>query len=340
MAAYPDDTYRNGLPRLSSDNPLCGNEMNCRTTPSLFFLLVALLFPSRSSGQEVEALSLDSLLNLSVSTAAKYDQKTEEAPASVTIIPAEQIASYGYNTIAEVLGAVRGFYLANDHQRTYVGTRGFNRMLDQNNRVRLLLNGHTLNEGTYGSAPLDKDFGLDLDMVERIEVVRGPGSVLYGTGAMFAVVNVITKSAPTNDGLTILGDGGSFGYARSSFTFVRAYSDLKIFATGELTQVDGQDLYFKEFDSPATKNGIAHQRDWSNSQGGMVRAIYFNLNVASQPLLDHMRRALRLNNIFDTRYYVPSGRQHIQDRIVTGWAQRTIPNCDRSLILLAAHCTG
>jgi len=248
-------------------------------------LAILVLSPPDASGQEVEALSLDSLLNLNVSTASKYDQTMEEAPASVTIVTAEQINRYGYTTIAEVLGSVRGFYLANDHQRTYVGTRGFNRMLDQNNRILLLLNGHTLNEGTYGSASLDKDFGLDLDMVERIEVVRGPGSVLYGTGAMFAVVNIITKTAPSNEGLIVHGDGGSHGYMRSTLTYAHAFSELKVFATGALTDIAGQDLYFKEFDSPSTNNGIAENRDWSNYQGGMVRALYSGWSL--QGLFSH-----------------------------------------------------
>jgi iron complex outermembrane receptor protein len=145
------------------------------------------------AAQDVAALSLDSLLSINVSTAARYDQSVLEAPASVTIVTAEQIQQYGYRTLADLLNGVKGFYLASDHQRTYLGIRGFNRMIDQNNRVLLLLNGHTLHESAYGSVPLGMDFGLDLNSIERVEIVRGPGSALYGTGALFAVINIITK---------------------------------------------------------------------------------------------------------------------------------------------------
>ena len=64
---------------------------------------------------------------------------------------------------------------------------------DYNARILLLVDGHRLNDNVFGSALLGTEFALDLDIIERIEIIRGPSSSLYGTSAFFAVINVITK---------------------------------------------------------------------------------------------------------------------------------------------------
>ena len=225
--------------------------------------------------QDVDSLSLESLLSENVSTASKYKQSVAEAPASVTIITAEQIQRYGYTSLAELLGAVRGFYLSRDRLLTHLGTRGFNRMIDYNNRVLVLLNGHTLNDRVTGTAPISERAVLDMSMIDRVEVVRGPGSVLYGTGAMFAVVNIVTKKAPANDGLSVNAELGTLGRLKSAATFGKAFSNgLEIFATGTLADIGGPDLYFSEFDTPATNNGIAEDLAWTRYYGGHVSARY------------------------------------------------------------------
>ena len=223
--------------------------------------------------QDVDSLSLESLLSANISTASKYEQTVAEAPASVTIITAEQIQRYGYRSLDEVLGTIRGFYLSKDRLLSYLGTRGFNRMIDYNNRVLVLLNGHTLNDRLTGSAPVGERAVLDLSMVDRVEVVRGPGSVLYGTGAMFAVVNIVTKQAPAHDGLDVRTELGSEGHLKSKMTFGKAFSNgLDLFATAAAADIAGPDLYFNEFDDPTTNNGIAEGRDWSQYYGGHVAA--------------------------------------------------------------------
>ena len=83
----------------------------------MFFLVLcisAYLVPhsrtAQTGGQDIQDVSLDSLLNVQISAAAKYEQKMSEAPASVTIITSEDIERYGYRTLEEVLMSVRGFY--------------------------------------------------------------------------------------------------------------------------------------------------------------------------------------------------------------------------------------
>jgi len=117
-------------------------------------------------------ISLEELLNVRISTAVKYEQTIREAPASVTIITSEDIERYGYRTLDEVLMSVRGFYTRNDRNYVYMGVRGLSRPGDYDNRILVLVNGHTLNENIYGAPFFGTDLGMNLAVIERIEIVR------------------------------------------------------------------------------------------------------------------------------------------------------------------------
>ncbi len=148
----------------------------------------AIIFLGTLNGQDMgiypDIGSLDSLLNIKIDAAAKYSQSIREAPASVTVITAADIADYHYQTVGDALGSVRGFYLSYDRAYLYLGVRGFSRPSDYNNRILILLNGHTMNENIFDFALIGTALGMHLNNVERIEIVQGPGSVLYGSRAI------------------------------------------------------------------------------------------------------------------------------------------------------------
>ena len=129
----------------------------------------------------------------SVYGAAKYDQKVNEAPAAVTIITAEQIRKYGYRNFAQILDSVPGLLTNNDRNYGYLGIRGFNRPGDYTSRVLLLIDNHRLNDAIYDQGGSGTEMPIDVDLIDRIEIIKGPGSSLYGTNALFGVVNVTTK---------------------------------------------------------------------------------------------------------------------------------------------------
>jgi len=210
-------------------------------------------------------VSLDSLLNIRITTASKHWETVSEAPASVTIVPSEDFVKFGYRTLADVLGAVRGFYASYDRNYNYIGVRGFSRPTDYNDRILLLLNGHTMNDGFDETSPFGTDFGLDLNSVERIEIVRGPGSVMYGSGAVFAVVNVITRRGSEFNHVQVQIDGGSYGTLRGSLLAGKEFDNgTSALMSAQWTNVDGHDLYYKEYDGDSTNHGIAHNIDWDH----------------------------------------------------------------------------
>jgi len=129
---------------------------------------------------EPTEISLEELMKMEipvVAAASKYQQKVTEAPSSITIITAEEVKKYGHRTLAEVLRSAPGFYVSYDRNYSFLGTRGFN-LGDYNNRVLLLVNGHRVNNSLSDGAFIGTEFILDVDLIDRVEIIRGPGSSL------------------------------------------------------------------------------------------------------------------------------------------------------------------
>jgi outer membrane receptor for ferrienterochelin and colicins len=217
---------------------------------------------------------LDSLFQIEIEqstgqtqTASKYMQSTSEAPSSITIITSEQIEQFGYSTLAEALNDVRSFFLTRDRMYTYLGTRGFSRLGDYNNRILLLWNGHRLNENIFSSALLGSELAIDMGSVERIEIIRGPGSSLYGSNALFAVINIIPKDSRTFSGLKASAEAGTWGRKTGSLAFAGRVKDARIAASATLARVTGQDLYFPERNTPPESDGWARNLDLEQWNG-------------------------------------------------------------------------
>ena len=209
-------------------------------------------------------MSMEDLLAVEVvSTASKFPQSVREAPASVTVITAEEIRRYGHRTLADSLRSVRGFYTTYDRNYGYIGIRGFARPGDYNARILLLLDGHRLNDGTYDMAPIGTDFPIDMSLVERIEIIRGPGSALYGSNAFFAVINVVTRTGASAKGLQVEAQGGSLETRGAAASFGRLFgSGRELLIGGSTFQSAGQaSLHFPEFETSEPGSGMSIDLD-------------------------------------------------------------------------------
>jgi iron complex outermembrane receptor protein len=156
-------------------------------------------------------MPLEQLMALEVVTASRFPQRVTEAPSAVTIITADDIRTYGHRTLADALRSVRGLHVSYDRNYAYLGVQGFGRTGDYNSRVLLLIDGVRANDNIYDQATIGTEFPLDLELVERIEFVPGPGSSIYGSNAVFGVINVITRRGADLGGPELTAAAGSFG---------------------------------------------------------------------------------------------------------------------------------
>ncbi len=217
---------------------------------------------------------IDSILDTKINeatyikSASKYYQTEEEAPSSTTIITSEDIENFGYQTLDEILRAQRGFYTSYDRNYVYVGVRGFSRPSDYNNRILILYDGHRLNDYFSDAANLGSDLGLNAHLFDRVEIIRGPGSELYGTSAMFAVINIIPKKENTPTVPNVYAQLGSFDSKSIGFSYGRVLnSGIRFSLNGNYFDSKGENLYYKEFDSEETNFGKAINRDYENYYG-------------------------------------------------------------------------
>jgi iron complex outermembrane receptor protein len=199
----------------------------------------------------------------SVYGASKYQQKVTEAPSSVTIVTSDEIKKYGYRSLADILQSVNGFFVTNDRNYSFLGVRGFNRPGDYNSRVLLLVDGHRLNDNMYDQAAIGADAPLDVDLIDRVEIIRGPSSSLYGANAFFGVINVLTKRGRDIKGAEVSTEAGSYDSYKGRFTYGdRFQNGLELLISGSFFDSAGHDrLFYKEFNEPATNNGVARDVD-------------------------------------------------------------------------------
>ncbi|MFC2140174.1 TonB-dependent receptor plug domain-containing protein [Candidatus Auribacterota bacterium] len=190
--------------------------LNCFLV-ALCFLVVQVGFSAVSLAEEACSghidykrflnMSLKDLLSIKVVTASRKAQKISEAPAALSVVTAEDIKQLGATQLPEALRMIVGvhFGYTNSNFMLAGGIRGFHKL--PANKVVLLIDGVLYSFELY-AVPSLANSPISLEEIERIEVLRGPGSSLYGANAMFGVINVITKKTEATKGTLLSLMGG------------------------------------------------------------------------------------------------------------------------------------
>jgi outer membrane cobalamin receptor len=180
----------------------------------VFFLCAFFLHPCQTFAQDLDSLlklnafteesDLQKELNKGTKVASGKALSTRETPGILSVISADEIQNSGARDIADVLRLVPGFDIATDVQFvTGISLRG---NWAHEGKILVLLNGFQMNELLYQNVGLINHFPIDF--IERIEIIRGPGSALYGGSAEYGVINIVTKSAESLNGVVVSGSGG------------------------------------------------------------------------------------------------------------------------------------
>jgi outer membrane receptor protein involved in Fe transport len=277
----------------------------------VLMVLTLATMPAAAADDPAAKLPLDELLATPISTAAKYDQQMSSVAASVTVITAEEIQRYGWTNLAEVVQSIPGFYVTYDRKEPYIGVRGIGRPTDNNTRLLILLDGMPIAEPIFGESSAGDNMVIDPAMIEKIEIIRGPGSALYGTHAMLAVINIFTKTADAIDGTSVTALAGSHGQEGASLRMGRVLANgMAVTASGFWQQTDGANLYFPEYDTPATNDGVAVGRDYQHAERFMVtlRRGGLRLSLSSRKEKKGLPTAMWETN-FNQDEFIGSSRQ-------------------------------
>lgn len=175
--------------------------------------------------------------DLSVSIASKKDEKVTKAPSIVTVITAEEINNMGAKTLTDILVIVPGFSVIKEGAFGVVrfGARGIR---ESDEKIKVLVDGHSLNIPFNGSAATYFD-DLPLKNVKRIEIIRGPGSALYGANAFLGVINIITKDADDIDGVKLVSGFGSFDTQEYGILFGKTFSGVEVSGFADFFNTNG-----------------------------------------------------------------------------------------------------
>jgi outer membrane receptor protein involved in Fe transport len=219
-------------------------------------------------------LSLEELMDIKVTSASKKAEIISDAPAAVTVITSEDIRLFGYRTLAETLTRVPGFYVSNDRNYEYLGVRGIARPGDYNTRILLLVDGHRINDPVYDYAPIAEEFPVDIQDIDRIEIIKGPGSSLWGTNALLGVINVITKTGGAIDGTVLTGEYGTFRRRKGVVQLGKKLDNgAQIAASVSTLTNDGEEnTFFPEFNQSNNNLGVAQNRDDELARKASLRA--------------------------------------------------------------------
>lgn len=239
--------------------------------------------PDETSGRaRLDMMPFEQLVALrTVSAASKFEQLISEAPSAVVVLTAADIKAFGWRTLGDALASLPGMYVTNDRNYSYAGARGFLRLGDYNSRFLLLIDGARTNDAVYDQAALGREGLLDMDMVQRIEFVPGPGSAVYGSNALFGVISVITRDGSDlnrRQAALAIGSHGDRTLRASWGWHGQNGADMVLSAT--VHGRHGENLYFPQFDTPEQNRGMADHLDYERARNFMVKASYAGVTLS------------------------------------------------------------
>lgn len=235
---------------------------------------------TRYALEDMLSKDIEELINIKVDTvvsASKSEERIMDAPGVITVFNRYQIEAFGCRTLADILNLVRSFYITYDYNYNYVGTRGLYLPGDYNSRILLLIDGHQVNDNIYDQAFIGTDFLLDVDLIERVEIIRGPVSSLYGGNAIFGVVNVITRKFKSSELTASYGTNDTYK-GRLTLTH-KSGDELELMGSGTYYSSLGSDLYFKELEARGYGDGRNYIGDYDRYPSLFAKVIAKDLTV-------------------------------------------------------------
>lgn len=226
-------------------------------------LLLLLSFSLLVYSQEVDfmQLSLEELLNVEVTTASKVAQKSNIAPATITVINEEQIKIRGYRSLGELIKDLPSFnVLTYAYNNNPVSIRGIG---DQDKFI-ILLNGIKISSPTNEMIGIMENYPLHI--AKQVEIIYGPASALYGADAVTGVINIITKE-PKNDVVDVSLEYGNYNSINGTAFYSKKINGNQTLNLGfQYYYEDGPDFpkFYKDNDDYGKANSFFANPTYNN----------------------------------------------------------------------------
>lgn len=207
----------------------------------VFLLVNTPLLCQESKTEDIADISIDELLNVELTTAGKKAEKISDIPASVVLITRSDIEKYGYHTLNDVLKNVPGLFPIDQRDVAGMnwGVRGF--WTATANNLIILINGVRQERMESDGAVYSSQY-VPVEAIDRIEVIRGPMSVIYGPGAFFGAINIITNEAKNQKDSMVALSGGLEETYRIAVRAAHKKNDLSLAFNAGLYSSDGPDI--------------------------------------------------------------------------------------------------
>src|SRR5258706_11836320 len=174
-------------------------------TGLLGLMLLARVCPVTAEVADLTSISLEDLSHITVQTVSRREENLDQAPNTIYVITKDQIRERGYQRLQDVLQVIPGFGVQHRDLAWVNQIRGI--APNDNEKLTLMINGQPVNALTE---PQYMNGALSLDAVERIEIVVGPGSVMYGSETLLATINLITRAPDDNEVSANIGNADQY----------------------------------------------------------------------------------------------------------------------------------
>ena len=248
---------------------------------------------SQGNNNKLEELSLEDLLNVEISVASNLISDKDKQPVSITTITRKQLELSGARTLADALMLyVPGFFVTEDQDDVIMAFRGL--APDNNSKVMLLINGQNMNTEFFWGPPYAILTSSNYSYIERVEVIRGPGSVTLGQGALLGVINIVTRkgSDKKDDGISVDAalSAGADNFWLASVSAQAKIGDVKTSFSVSRNIYGGQQ-YRNEGNALRSNDGIS-----GGTVFGMGHRLKRNDNIVAQGTIEY--KGLEINALY------------------------------------------
>ncbi|MEJ2372373.1 MAG: TonB-dependent receptor plug domain-containing protein, partial [Sulfurimonas sp.] len=213
----------------------------------LLFFNTTFLSAISDQNLSIDATSIDfeQLLQTEYIPASHIANNVNKASSAVAVVTAQDIKDYGYRTLGEILGSMRGLQVFQNYHYNFLGGRGFSAPGEYAGRIAVLIDGYRADDALYGQTYFGRDGLLDVAMIDRVEYIPGGGSAGYSSGALLGVINIITKEGNDIDGGEFAVGYGNHNSKTKRASFGKKFDDgLEILLDASRYNGDGRSFTY------------------------------------------------------------------------------------------------